>query len=223
MAPGFNDLTLKQITLGGEIVDQQVLDSLRTAHPNARITHIYASTEAGVGFAVTDGRAGFPTHYLQEGPGISLKIIDNILWLRPPIHAQRSLTGTDVLVDADGFIRSGDQLRIVGERAMFLGRDNGTINVGGVKIHPEMVEQTLTAVPGVRLARITSKKSPIAGALVVAEVLPDPETDTKALKTAIQTHCKAHLEREAVPAIIRFVDDLTLNAAGKLIRTDDRK
>lgn len=224
MAPGFTSLTLQQITLGGEIVDQQILDSLRAAHPKARITHIYASTEAGVGFAVTDGKAGFPLSYLQDGPtGIGMKIIDDILWLRPPSSAARSLAGTDIPVDADGFIRSGDQIRIDGTRALFLGRDNGTINVGGVKIHPEMVEQTLMQVPGVKLARITSKKSPIAGALVVAEIMADPATDTKALKSAIQSHCKATLDREAVPAIIRFVDTLTLNAAGKLIRTDDPK
>lgn len=224
MAPGFSSLTLQQITLGGEIVDQQILDSLRAVHPKARITHIYASTEAGVGFAVTDGQVGFPTQYLNEGPGgIGMKIVDDVLWLRPHSSAQRSLSGTDIPVDSDGYIRSGDRIQIDGSRALFLGRDNGTINVGGVKIHPEMVEQAIMAVSGVKLVRISSKKSPIAGALVVAEVMTDTETDTKALKAAIQTHCKAVLEREAVPAMIRFVDNLTLNAAGKLIRTDDPK
>lgn len=224
MAPGFSNLALRQLTLGGEIVDQQVLDTLRAAHPNARITHIYASTEAGVGFAVTDGKAGFPHHFLRDGPsGISMKIVDDVLWLRPPSNAQRSLAGTDITVDSEGFIRSGDQILLKSDRALFLGRDNGTINVGGVKVYPEMVEQTLMQVSGVQLARVSSKKSPIAGALIVADVQPLPGGDTKALKKAIQTHCKARLDREAVPAIIRFVDGLTLNAAGKLIRTDDPK
>lgn len=221
MAPGFADLALTQITLGGEIVDQQVLDSLRAAHPKARITHIYASTEAGVGFTVTDGKAGFPLSYIKEGLlGIDLKIRDDILWLRPPKQARRSLAGTGIEVDEDDFICSGDRIEITEARAFFLGRDNGTINVGGVKIHPEMVEHTIMQVEGVRLVRITSKKSPIAGALVVAEVLADEEADRDALKRAIQTHCKANLEREAIPAAIRFVENLTMNAAGKLIRTD---
>lgn len=223
MAPGFSDLSLKQITLGGEIVDQQVLDTLAAAHPCARITHIYASTEAGVGFAVTDGQAGFPTHFLQESANIGMKIVDEVLWLRPPLGAQRSLDCTKVETDSEGFIRSGDRIQLKDGRAHFLGRDNGTINVGGVKIHPEMVEQTIMAIAGVKLAKISAKKNPISGALVVAEVMADDDIDTKALKFAIQAHCKATLEREAVPAIIRFVDTLTLNAAGKLIRTDDAK
>lgn len=223
MAPGFSDLDLKQITLGGEIVDQQVLDTLKAAQPNARVTHIYASTEAGVGFAVTDGQAGFPAHLLNAATGMSMKIVNDVLWLRPSTKAQRSLVDVDVEIDSDGFIRSGDRIKLLDDRAHFLGRDNGTINVGGVKIHPEMVEQAVMSVDGVQLAKISAKKSTIAGALVVADVMADSGIDTKSLKSAIQSHCKATLEREAVPAIIRFVDSLTLNAAGKLIRTDDAK
>lgn len=55
MAQGHERLALRQATLGGEIVDQGTIDALRSAFPNARITHIYASTEAGVGFSVRDG------------------------------------------------------------------------------------------------------------------------------------------------------------------------
>jgi acyl-CoA synthetase (AMP-forming)/AMP-acid ligase II len=39
--------TLRQITLGGEIVDQPLLNALIRRFPNARVTQIYASTEAG--------------------------------------------------------------------------------------------------------------------------------------------------------------------------------
>ena len=130
MAPGFTRLALTQITLGGEIVDQQIIESLRAAHPKARITHIYASTEAGVGFAVTDEQAGFPLHYLQDSPtGIGMKVVDDVLWLRPPPSARRALSGTNIPVDQDGFIRSGDKISIVDDRAVFLGRDNGTRSV----------------------------------------------------------------------------------------------
>ena len=63
--------SLEQITLGGEIADQAILSTLRREFPAARIVHIYASTEAGVGFSVTDGRAGFPAAWLGQGPPAS--------------------------------------------------------------------------------------------------------------------------------------------------------
>ncbi len=85
MHPLFDKLDLKQITLGGEIVDQAVLDLLSKQFPAARITHIYASTEAGVGFAVRDGKAGFPTEYLLKPPaGVAMRVDEHgHLWLAP--------------------------------------------------------------------------------------------------------------------------------------------
>ncbi|MBV9459883.1 MAG: acyl--CoA ligase, partial [Bradyrhizobium sp.] len=56
-AAGF---TPRYVRLSGEIADQAVLDGLALAFPNASVGHAYASTEAGVGFAVNDGREGFP-------------------------------------------------------------------------------------------------------------------------------------------------------------------
>ena len=68
-------LPLKQITLGGEAVDQPTLDRLAQRFPEARITHIYASTEAGALFSVHDGRAGFPRAWLHgKDAGVGLRI-----------------------------------------------------------------------------------------------------------------------------------------------------
>ena len=76
MVKGLQLDSLRQITLGGEPADQSVLNALKHRFPEARIAHIYASTEIGVGFSVTDGSAGFPTEFLERPlrDGIELKI-----------------------------------------------------------------------------------------------------------------------------------------------------
>ena len=51
---------LEQITMGGEAVTQGLLDQLSGLFPQTRLVHIYASTELGRLFSVTDKRAGFP-------------------------------------------------------------------------------------------------------------------------------------------------------------------
>lgn len=219
MVPGHNRLALRQVTMGGEIADQPTLNAVRAAFPAARLSHIYASTEAGVGFSVTDGLAGFPLAYLEKCPGnVSLKIKDDILWLRPPVTAR--MEGVpDIEMDKEGFIRSGDQVTKDQGRVLFLGRENGLINIGGVKVYPETVEAVIKAVQGVALVQVSGKRSPVTGALVVAEVQLEPDADPNAVRPLIQEACRAHLEREAVPAIIRFVAGFTTNAAGKLVRT----
>ena len=85
-------------------------------------------------------------------------------------------------------------------------------------MHPERVEATIAEVPGVALVKVSAKKNPFTGALVLATVQPDGSQPEGALREAIVAACQAKLEREAAPAIIKFAPDLEINAAGKIVR-----
>ena len=222
MVPEVDRLPLRQATLGGEIADQALLDRVAARFPGARITHIYGSTETGIAFSVTDGKAGFPAAFLDDPPGgIGLEVRDGLIWMRPPDDRRmRYLNNETLTVDARGFVLTGDRVERQGDRLMFLGREGGVVNVGGVKVWPEQVEAAIAAVPGVALVRVGAKKNPITGALLTATVLPDdPTADRDALRDAILAACRARLEREAVPARIAFTDRIETNAAGKISRT----
>ena len=79
-ASGFSP---RYVRLSGEIADQAVLDGLRHAFPQASIGHAYASTEAGVGFAVNDGLEGFPADMIgQNRDGVEMKVVDGSLRIR---------------------------------------------------------------------------------------------------------------------------------------------
>lgn len=220
MSPTADRLPLKLATLGGEIADQPVLGLLAARYPQAKVLHIYASTEAGVGFSVTDGYAGFPARYLDQPPsGVELKVdSEGTLWLRPATASQRFLDAGRDLVSANGWINSGDQVRREGERFFFLGRANGAINVGGNKVYPEEVEDCIRAITGVRQVGVRARANPMVGSLVEALVVSEPAADRASLKTAIVKSCRASLPAYKVPAIITWVDDLAVSAAGKQLR-----
>lgn len=213
MHPASDQLKLKQITLGGEIADQATLDALKARFPQTHVTHIYASTEVGVGFSVKDGREGFPVSFLQDGvSGIELKIEDGRLRIR-----KRNLVGE--ASSTSEYVDTQDNVVIEGDRVKFLGRDTGVINVGGAKVYPEVVERVITAMPEVLLARVSSKRNPFSGQVVVAEVVPtDGAMNGKELQSHIIRHCREVLPQEAVPALVRIVDELATNSAGKLTR-----
>lgn len=221
MSGAGSGLPLRQITLGGEIADAAILAALARAYPNARITHIYASTEAGVGFSVRDGREGFPADYLARPPrGIEIAVdADGTLLLRPTTGGQRFVDGATALSDPRGWINTGDLVRRAGDRYLFLGRANGAINVGGNKVFPEEVEQIICQVDGVALALVRARRSSITGALVEAVVVPAAGvTDRKALVRAVQAHCRAHLPAFKTPAIVTVSDSLETAATGKIMR-----
>jgi len=212
-------ISLRQITLGGELVDQGVLDALRLSFPSSRITHIYASTEVGTGFAVNDGLAGFPKKWLELEEGqMPMRIDDRGHLLVKPTSLP---TGDEVKkrMDADGYFDTDDQVRIKDGRVIFLGRASGAINVGGNKVNPELVEQVLRQVEGVADAKVYAKKSSVVGQLVAADIVPTLDSDKKSLRQEIRDRCLRSLESWQIPAFINFVSKLDVTTAGKLERT----
>jgi acyl-coenzyme A synthetase/AMP-(fatty) acid ligase len=210
------------VRLSGEVADQTVLDNLRAAYPQARIAHAFASTEAGVAFDVNDGLAGFPAEFVTKPTGaIELKVQDGTLWIRSARTATQYLGAAPLLPGAECYIDTGDMVELEGDRYHFRGRKGGIINVGGLKVYPEEVESVLNADPRVRMSLVKSKRSPITGAVIVAEVvLRDASAADAAdsLKEELLEACRKNLAKHKVPALLRFVPNLELTAAGKLVR-----
>lgn len=220
MSPAAAGLALRQVTLGGEIADAAVLRALATRFPEARITHVYASTEAGVGFSVRDRMAGFPSEYLERAPGgVEVRVdAGGRLWLRPPTRGQ-CFVGLGPVASDEGWIDTGDLVERRGDRFHFLGRASGCINVGGDKVIPEEVEQVILEVPEVALVRVSGVRNPIVGNLVGAVVVPRPGvTDYAAIEVGVRRHCRERMARFKVPAVIRVVAELPTGPGGKLVR-----
>jgi acyl-coenzyme A synthetase/AMP-(fatty) acid ligase len=223
MSPDSDRISPRYVRLSGEIADRAILDNLRAAYPDAEIVHAYASTEAGVGFEVTDRREGFPASYLDGVGGVEMRIVDGSLRLRSRRTAHRYVgRGELSLADVDGFVDTDDLVERVGERIYFKGRRAGTINVGGLKVHPEEVEQVINLHEAVRMSLVKARRSPITGDLIVAKVMlkegaPSAERG-RVLKDEILAVCRARLERHKAPVSIDFVPTLAISAGGKLAR-----
>lgn len=146
-------LTLEQVTLGGEPVDQAILDRLREVYPEARISWIYASSEAGAAIAVHDGQAGFPQAWLdRDVPG------------RPRLSVQDGelvIASSKAAEGMDEQIRTGDHVEIADGRVLITGRiASDEINVGGSKASASKVRDTLLAHPAVVWAAVKGRKAP---------------------------------------------------------------
>ncbi len=217
-------LAPEYIRLSGEIADQGILNHLAQAYPNARIAHAFATTEAGVAFAVNDGISGFPMNVLTRTPGVEMKVENGTLRIRSARTASRYLDKEHgPLKDADGFVDTKDLIDLRNERYYFGGRRDGVINVGGLKVHPEEVEEVINRHPEVHMSLVRTKKNPITGALVVADVVlrssPGPRSDGgRLIQQDILLLCRQELASHKVPATITFVTTLAVAESGKLIR-----
>jgi acyl-coenzyme A synthetase/AMP-(fatty) acid ligase len=221
MSPFADRIAPQYIRMSGEIVDQAILNQVQAQYPQAKVAHTFASTEAGAGFNVNDGLMGFPPEVLTSNPLIEMKVQDGTLRIRSTRTAVRYLAAdSPVLKDADGFVDTGDTIELRDGRYYFTGRRDGTINVGGLKVHPEEVEAVINRHPVVAMSMVRARKNPITGALVVAEVVLKTlqQSSSDALQRDIQDFCRGELDSHKVPATIKIVPMLAIGQSGKLVR-----
>jgi acyl-coenzyme A synthetase/AMP-(fatty) acid ligase len=224
MSQGAHQLAPRYVRLSGEIADQAILNHLQYAYPQARVAHAFATTEAGLAFDVDDGIAGFPPSVIENTPHVEMKIEDGSLRIRSTRTAKRYLGDrAPNLKGADGFVDTGDLIEMQNGRCYFVGRRDGVINVGGDKVYQEEVEAVINRHPAVHMSLVQTKKNPITGALVVADVVlktpPQPANyDVHGLQHDILLLCRDALSPHKVPAAINFVPTIAVAESGKLIR-----
>ena len=227
LTPAHSLISPVYVRLSGEVANQAILDQLRAAYPHATLVHAFASTEAGLGFEVSDGLAGFPASLLDYPPfGVELRLAKETLHLRSTRIAKRLLNqAMEAVADADGFVDTGDEVTLQDERYHFIGRRDGMINVGGQKVHPEEVEAVVNLHPAVQMSRVSARRSPITGAVVVAEIVIRPDYvshtqigDGDSLEGELKAFCRMRLATYKIPALFKQVPHLPISPAGKLVR-----
>ncbi len=192
-------LPLEQVTLGGEPVDQAILTRLAEMFPRARVSWIYASSEAGATIAVHDGRAGFPVAWLdREAEGrATVSIEDDELVLSSPHRGE----------GIDARLRTGDRVEVQGDRVLITGRaGSDEINVGGAKASAGTVRSVLLDHPAVAWAAVKGRKAPIVGTIVTAELV----TRAPVTEAELTAWCADRLPDYAVPRRLRFLDDIPM-------------
>jgi acyl-coenzyme A synthetase/AMP-(fatty) acid ligase len=206
---------LRQVTMGGEAVPPGLIEELESAFPRAKVSQVYAASEFGATGSVRDNRNGLPLSVLDRGDEaeVQMKIVDGELWVRSRV-GMLGYYGEEPL-EPDAWRPSGDLVEIEGDRILFRGRNSDIINVGGVKVHPLPVEERISAVPGVAMARVFGRPNRMTGAIVAVEVVaatgPDggelDEEAQEALEDAIREACE-DLVAAARPRSIKFVDEI---------------
>ncbi len=200
-----------RITLGGEAADGALLAQAAALFPGARIIHVYATTELGEVFRVSDGKPGFPAEWIARGlPG-----------------GARLSTRRDgelfVQLSRDtAEVATGDLVERRGDRYEFTGRRSDVIVVGGAKVFPKRVEEVLRGVPGVAEARAYGLPNAltgeiVAGQIVLADPLPAGATPD-GVRAAALAACRGALEAHAVPRILDITRKLATNPSGKVVR-----
>ena len=197
-----------RITSGGEKFDGHALSLLQGMFPNARITNVYASTEAGTLFAAKGNE-----FILKEAMKHLVKVENNELFLHKSLMGESS----NLKIESDWYA-TGDLIAVTNLDPFtfcFVSRKNEMINVGGYKVNPIEVEETVRLCAGVLDVSVYAKKNSILGNIVCCEIVRESEDVTE---LSIREFLRNKLQEFKIPRFMKFVDKLQTTRTGKISR-----
>lgn len=195
--------SIRRITSGGERFDPKLTASLLKVFPNAKISNVYASTEAGT---ILESRG----ECFKISDASQIKIQYNHLYIRS------ELLGMDI--GQYDWYDTGDLIEYVDSDQVefrFVGRDNEMINIGGYKANPVEIEQALCDYPDVLQAKVWGKPSSVTGTILMADVVCSNQVTEKQLRD----HLKGLLQDFKIPRVINITNDIGTTRSGKIKRT----
>ena len=199
--------SVERITSGGEKFNEKTFRQLTKIFPNAKITNVYASTEAGTLFASKNDIFSVSTNYEH------LIRIEN-----DELIIHNSLMGSTDF-KAEEWYNTGDVVEIISQKPLnfrFLNRKSEMINVGGYKVNPHEVEEAILTFKDIKDARVFSKTNSILGNIICCEII---SANKKVTENAIRIFLQSKLQEFKIPRIIRFVEELSTTRTGKLKRS----
>lgn len=199
--------SVERITSGGEKFNEKTIMQLKRIFPNAKTTNVYASTEAGTLFASDNDLFTIAPEFEHL-----IRVANNELL----IH--NSLVGS-IDTNLEEWYNTGDLVETISEKPLkfrFTSRKNDFINVGGYKVDPLEVEETILTMPGIKNARVFSKSNSVLGNIICSEVIL---SDKHISESSIRIFLQSKIQEYKIPRIIHFVDELSITRTGKVKRT----
>jgi len=198
--------SVERITSGGEKFNGRTLMLLKKNFPNAKVTNVYASTEAGTLFASDNDIFSIKPEYEHL-----IRFENNELLVHSSLIANSDLTIQE-------WYNTGDLIEKVTDNPLkfrFISRAGDMINVGGYKVNPLEVEETILTLAGIKNVRIYSKSNSVLGNIICCDIVCDNDQISE---TSIRTFLQSKIQEFKIPRMIRFVDKLSITNTGKIKR-----
>jgi len=134
-------------------------------------------------------------------------------YYKDPEHTARVLR--------EGWVHTGDMVRIDAAGNLFFhDRLKDMIKSGGMNVSSQEVERVLHTHPTVQRAAVVAMPHPYWSEAVTAFVIPVPNTTPD--PDEIIAFCRAHLAAYKVPKTVYLLDELPLDAQGKILKRELR-
>ncbi len=212
--------SLKLITYGTEYMPENLLRRLNAAFPRVKFLQTFGTSEVGI--AGTKSFSSSSNLIRITGNDVRYKIVNGELYLKGKNQVLGYLSG-DTSEFEDGWFKTGDMVEEKGDGFLrIISRKDDIINVGGEKVFPTEIENTLLELPFVDECAAYGTKNPITGESVAVDVVITRDSDQKSAKKEIRNYCFQNLAPYKVPTKINFKNNISVTDRYKKKRKADK-
>jgi len=211
----FDLSSLKIITYGSEPMGQGTLDRLCEIFPNAKIVQKYGTSEFGSPRALS--RAKDSLWLKLKDDELDTRVVDGVLWVRADTAMLGYLNAASPF-DEEGWYCTGDLVEEDGDWVRILGRESDIIIVGGEKVYPQEVEDTIMGLAIVEDVVVKGEPHPMLGQIVTAQVTLLEPLAENVVRKEIRKHCREHLPPYKIPSKVEVASSPITTGRQKKVR-----
>ncbi len=123
---------------------------------------------------------------------------------------------TKKVLTEDGWLKTGDIVKVNQEGLIqIIDRKKDMINISGLKVYPNEVEEVLLSHKDVKEAAVVPAKDNTGTEIVKAFVIKNTESLNE---EELRTYCKKHLAPYKIPKQVQFISEIPKSVIGKPLR-----
>lgn len=210
--------SLRIITYGSEPMSRHVLHGVIRRFPNCRVIQKYGTSEFGSPLSQSKSDSSL---WIRIGSDhCRYRVVDNLLCIKSDSAMLGYLNAPDPF-SPDGWLCTGDEAVTDGPWIHVLGRRSEVIVVGGEKVSPAEVENTLLEMPELLDVAVYGEAHPLTGHIVAARIrMRKVPEDIRTLKKSIRTFCRTRLDPHKIPVKYSFTTQPLATPRQKKIRRE---
>ncbi len=212
------DITsLKTVSYGTEPMPENTLKRFHQLFPEINMLQTYGLSEVGI--LRSKSKSSDSLWVKVGGEGFDIRIVEGLLEIKAKSAMLGYLNAPSPFTE-DGYFKTGDAVLQDGDYIKILGRKSEIINVGGEKVYPQEVENTVLEMDNVAEVEVFGEENPITGKIVCAKVRLINEEDKKSFKQRLKKFVSERLPGYKVPVKIKFSTEEQFSSRFKKRRTN---
>lgn len=188
--------SLKIITYGSEMMDENTLLRLNKLLPNVKFKQTYGMSEISILRVKSESNRSLWIKI--DSDELKTKIIKKTLYIKPKIKMFGYLNHKSPF-DKNGWYNTNDLVEKKEGYIKIVGRSKHIISIGGLKILPSEIERVALELPEVRNAKAKGVNNPITGQHVEIECEPKKEIKPEIFRQKLRTHFDLNLDSAIKP------------------------